>query len=76
MSVTKRGKKWHFKKQVNGMRYWGVFEGMRTKPEAQEAEEEITHRIRTSEYIAPRKDSTLKEFICCRKIVGRICWTS
>ncbi|MBI3653691.1 MAG: site-specific integrase [Acidobacteria bacterium] len=62
MSVTKRGKKWHFKIQVNGVRYWGVLE-KRTKREAEEEEAEIVHRIRTGEYIAPRKDSTLKEFI-------------
>jgi integrase len=63
MSVKKRGKKWHYKKQIDGVRYWGVLEGARTKRDAEEAEDEIVHRIRTGEYTPPGKDKTLSEFV-------------
>lgn len=52
-----------FQKTVNEARYWGVLEGVRTKLQAQEAEDEIVYRIRRGEYTQASKDKTLAQYV-------------
>ena len=63
MSVTKRGKKWHYAFMVDGVRYRGSIKTARTKAQAEQAELKIRLKVHEGVYAKPHGRITMKEFI-------------
>jgi integrase len=63
MSVTKRGKKWHYAFMVDGVRYRGAIKTARTKAQAEQAEVQARLKVHEGVFAKPRGSITVKEFV-------------
>lgn len=63
MSVTKRGKKWHYAFMVDGVRFRGSIKTARTKAQAEAAEVKIRLKVHEGVYSKSQGRITMKELI-------------